>query len=133
MPSCGDGVRNASAGEQCDGDAVTNGACTDCSVVCSDGWADCNDHLSDGCETGIDTHPLNCGSCGHDCLGGGCIGGLDARERAIVRRRYLDGDDAGEGPTYAEIAAELGISRERVRQIEIRARRKLRESLWEAA
>ena len=50
--------------------------------------------------------------------------GLDERERVIVRWRYgLD----GEAPqTLRSIGKHLGISRERVRQIEVQALHKLR-------
>lgn len=57
---------------------------------------------------------------------------LDERERLIVERRFgLGGDDGGK--TFDEIGREIGISKERVRQIEMRALRKLRQSLGEAS
>jgi hypothetical protein len=36
---------------------------------------DCNNSATDGCEIDITTSPTNCGVCGHDCLGGACLGG----------------------------------------------------------
>lgn len=54
---------------------------------------------------------------------------LSTREREIVERRYLDDD----GATLATLGARLGISRERVRQLESRARDKLREHLVDVA
>jgi RNA polymerase sigma-32 factor len=54
---------------------------------------------------------------------------LSTREREIVQRRYLDDD----GATLATLGARLGISRERVRQLESRARDKLREELFDVA
>jgi RNA polymerase sigma-32 factor len=52
---------------------------------------------------------------------------LDERERLIVEKRLLSEDKV----TLAEIGAGMGLSRERVRQIELRARQKLREILLE--
>lgn len=53
---------------------------------------------------------------------------LDTRERAIVERHFgLAGRDPGQ--TLEQIGSELGISKERVRQIEMRAFAKLRAGL----
>ncbi len=49
---------------------------------------------------------------------------LDARERRILRLRF--GVDRGEPRTFPEVAAELGLSKERIRQLELRAFCKLR-------
>ncbi len=51
------------------------------------------------------------------------LAGLDARERRIVRERLM-ADDA-ESLSLAELGRRMGISRERARQLEHRARRKL--------
>jgi RNA polymerase sigma-32 factor len=52
---------------------------------------------------------------------------LDRREREIVQRRLLE--DGEDGETLASIGQVLGLSRERVRQIEARAKRKLHAAL----
>lgn len=57
---------------------------------------------------------------------------LSPREQHILRRRFgLDGD--GEEVTLREIGEELGLSRERIRQLEAIALEKLRQALSEHA
>jgi RNA polymerase sigma-32 factor len=56
---------------------------------------------------------------------GGALEALDARERYIVEQRMLADDEV----SLAELGRKLGISRERARQIEARAKRKLRKHL----
>jgi RNA polymerase sigma-32 factor len=53
--------------------------------------------------------------------------GLDARERFIAEKRLLA--DEEDQPSLAEIGRRLGVSRERARQLETRAKRKLRPGL----
>ena len=54
------------------------------------------------------------------------VGGLDEKEREVIRMRFgLDGD---EPKTLQEIGETMGLSRERIRQIESRAKEKLRRS-----
>jgi RNA polymerase sigma-32 factor len=55
------------------------------------------------------------------------VGGLDPRERFIVEARLLA--DAPSELSLAEIGRRLGVSRERARQIEVRAKAKLKKSL----
>jgi len=54
---------------------------------------------------------------------------LDERERYIVEERILSAD----GRTLAALGRDLGVSRERARQLEARAKRKLRAQLREFA
>ena len=52
---------------------------------------------------------------------------LDARERLIVKQRLLAGSEAA---SLAELGRELGVTRERVRQIESGVKARLRSELW---
>ena len=52
--------------------------------------------------------------------------GLPERERYLVERRYGLGKARGEGATLEEIGRELGVTRERARQIQATALRRLR-------
>ncbi len=55
---------------------------------------------------------------------------LDARSRRVVEERWLKvNDDASGGMTLHELAAEYGVSAERIRQIEVAALKKMRKSL----
>jgi RNA polymerase sigma-32 factor len=61
---------------------------------------------------------------------GEALEALDARSRRIVEQRWLAvNDDASGGMTLHELAAEYGVSAERVRQIEVAALKKMRKSL----
>lgn len=58
---------------------------------------------------------------------------LDARSRRIIEERWLKVNDNGTGGmTLHELAAEFGVSAERIRQIEASALKKMRKSLSEA-
>jgi RNA polymerase sigma-32 factor len=61
---------------------------------------------------------------------GAALDVLDARSRRIVEQRWLAvNDDASGGMTLHELAAEYGVSAERVRQIEVAALKKMRKAL----
>ena len=57
---------------------------------------------------------------------------LDERSRRIVEARWLANDD-GSGATLHELAAEFGVSAERIRQIEVAAMKKMKAALAEYA
>ncbi len=52
---------------------------------------------------------------------------LSDKQRAVVERRF--GLDGREGATLEEVGAEIGVTRERVRQIQVEALRRLRQIL----
>lgn len=56
---------------------------------------------------------------------------LDPRERLVIEQRLLADED--EGRTLADLGRELGISRERARQLEARGKEKLRVRIAELA
>ncbi|WP_374255459.1 RNA polymerase sigma factor RpoH [Aquabacterium sp.] len=59
---------------------------------------------------------------------------LDERSRRIVEERWLKvNDDGSGGMTLHELAAEYGVSAERIRQIEVAAMKKMRKALSESA
>jgi RNA polymerase sigma-32 factor len=58
------------------------------------------------------------------------LNALDERSRRIVEERWLKvNDDHSGGMTLHELAAEYGVSAERIRQIEVAAMKKMRKSL----
>ena len=59
------------------------------------------------------------------------LGELDPREQTILRSRYGLSDDPGK-VTLQSLADQLGLSRERIRQLEIRAIEKLRAAMAES-
>ena len=62
------------------------------------------------------------------------LGALDQRSRRIVEERWLKvNDDSSGGMTLHELAAEYGVSAERIRQIEVAAMKKMRKALAESA
>ena len=55
---------------------------------------------------------------------------LDERSRRVVEERWLKvNDDSSGGMTLHELAAEYGVSAERIRQIEVAALKKMRKAL----
>jgi RNA polymerase sigma-32 factor len=60
--------------------------------------------------------------------------GLDARSRRIVTERWLNvRDDGTGGMSLHELAAEYGVSAERIRQIEVAAMKKMKVALAQYA
>ena len=59
---------------------------------------------------------------------------LDERSRRIVEARWLNvNDDSSGGMTLHDLAAQYGVSAERIRQIEVAAMKKMRKALETAA
>jgi len=62
------------------------------------------------------------------------LDGLDPRSRRIVEQRWLNvNDDNSGGMTLHDLAAEYGVSAERIRQIEVAAMKKMKTTLTAAA
>jgi RNA polymerase sigma-32 factor len=62
------------------------------------------------------------------------LNALDARSRRIVEERWLKvNDDNSGGMTLHDLAAEYGVSAERIRQIEVAAMKKMKSTLAEYA
>jgi RNA polymerase sigma-32 factor len=73
-------------------------------------------------------HVLEARACGYlhgDALQS-ALAGLDPRSRRIIEARWLTDDHSA---TLHELAAEFGVSAERIRQIEAKAMQKMRASL----
>jgi RNA polymerase sigma-32 factor len=61
---------------------------------------------------------------------GEALESLDARSRRVVEERWLKvNDDGSGGATLHDLAAEYGVSAERIRQIEVAALKKMRKAL----
>lgn len=72
------------------------GACT-----CAEGFGDCDGDLENGCEVRFDDDPVNCGSCGHGCLGGECTtAGCGVSFVAWEELEAHQGPVAGDGLVY---------------------------------
>ncbi|MEY4562572.1 MAG: hypothetical protein RLZZ618_1849 [Pseudomonadota bacterium] len=62
------------------------------------------------------------------------LNALDDRSRRIVEERWLKvNDDSSGGLTLHDLAAEYGVSAERIRQIEVAAMKKMRKALADVA
>jgi len=106
--SCGDGIVNAAAGESCDAEAIDNGSCETCELVCDAGWLDCESGASDGCETHGDIDPANCGDCGNPCdPGETCSGGACLSTRRVFLSSAVVSADFGGVEGADAICADL--------------------------
>ncbi|MEO6417981.1 MAG: hypothetical protein ABIP39_01140 [Polyangiaceae bacterium] len=47
-----------------------------CGFACKAGHGNCDANAVNGCETTFASDPLNCGTCGHSCLGQACTAGV---------------------------------------------------------
>lgn len=59
----------------------------------------------------------------------GALDILDDRSRRIIEARWIQVNDEGQGAMLKDMAAEFGVSVERIRQIEAQALRKMREHM----
>jgi hypothetical protein len=66
-----------------------------CSMVCNDGWANCNGSESDECEVNVRSDPMNCGGCGNVC---DAVAGQACVEGRCVVEPCGQVQDAGEVP-----------------------------------
>lgn len=55
---------------------LSHATCTDGKCVCEEHFTHCVAASKDPCETDLHTSSAHCGTCGHDCLGGACEGGV---------------------------------------------------------
>jgi len=85
------------------------------------------DRVRDGCESPEDTFARKERIVGVRAKLGAALGTLSDRERSIIEQRLL----AEEPRTLASIGQDLGVSKERVRQLQARACGKLRVALSE--
>src|SRR5262245_51362970 len=90
------------------------------------GWS-LDELVSDGCAKTPDTMLMETDDLRHVL---GLLDRLEDREATVLRMRF--GLDGGEPRTLKEIGERLGLTRERVRQIEREALVKLREAMTEA-
>lgn len=60
--SCGNACPSANGTPTCNAGKCATGGC-------SSGYADCDGNAANGCETGTNTDPANCGACGKACPG----------------------------------------------------------------
>ncbi|MBK8261956.1 MAG: DUF4215 domain-containing protein [Nannocystis sp.] len=63
---CGDGFIHQGV-ELCDSNPTPNATCNQCSLVCNQGYADCDKAAGNGCEVAIAGDKNNCGACGKKC------------------------------------------------------------------
>lgn len=75
----GEPAHCGSCGQTCkDTNGTPSCATGKCEIACAPGFALCGGAPAQGCLVDLNTDPKNCGSCGHDCQGDACEGGLCA-------------------------------------------------------
>ncbi len=76
--ACGEDVRLGGVAENAtvDGSASVDAATNDAGMIADASGSSVADAKADACSAHPSTDAQNCGACGHDCLGGACVGSV---------------------------------------------------------
>jgi len=86
------------------GEHHVNAQCEDnrCSLICIDGFSDCNAATIDSCETDTKSDPNNCGLCGRSCFGGACVNGACSLVRVSIDSFGVQGNGNCSEPSISK-------------------------------
>ena len=93
-------------------------ASSKCTMLCKEGYGDCDGLVDDGCEIKLDDDEANCGTCGTVCAAGsicwrgacGCPSGYTQCGTDCVKLSEDDANCGGCGHACAEPAADAGAA-----------------------